>query len=93
MTFTIGAIFPCIADLKIVIRQDAIAHKYEVRVVKFDTHRYTIVCSKSQCPWCIHASKLADTNGFVIKVANIEATYASRVDEFETQIAHISTIS
>ena len=77
MTLAIGKHYDDIATLRKAVKDAAILKHFEFAVVKSDSSRYTVQCSKHHsltCKWRLHASRNADSLTFTIKTFTEEHT-------------------
>ncbi|MCO5580808.1 hypothetical protein L7F22_034679 [Adiantum nelumboides] len=56
------------------VREQAIKFHVELRLVKSDRSRYTVVCKTEGCMWHLHASLVFGGSGCVVKAFHDEHT-------------------
>lgn len=69
----VGQEFPDVKAFRSAIKEAAIAHHFELRIVKSDLIRYIAKCASEGCPWRIRAIKLPNAPTFTIR--SLEGTH------------------
>ena len=62
----VGATFPNSKAFRVALRQLAIREDWSFDTQYSDTKRFRASCTDEDCPWRIHASKLPNTNTFMV---------------------------
>ncbi|WVZ82562.1 hypothetical protein U9M48_029816, partial [Paspalum notatum var. saurae] len=73
----VGAIYPCMDDFRMAIRQHAIVNEFELGTEKSDKTRFRGFCKAAGCPWVIRARTQAD-NSVRVQINTIEHRCASK---------------
>ncbi|MCO5603332.1 hypothetical protein L7F22_057482 [Adiantum nelumboides] len=73
-TLSLDAQYESLDVLRSMVREQAIKPHVELRLVKFDQSRYTIVCKKEGCMWRLHAYLISGGPGCVVKACHDEHT-------------------
>uniref|UniRef100_A0A8R7TCB9 Transposase MuDR plant domain-containing protein n=1 Tax=Triticum urartu TaxID=4572 RepID=A0A8R7TCB9_TRIUA len=63
---------------RVALRQLAIREDWSFNTQYSDTRRFRANCTDEDCPWRIHASKLPNTNTFMVKKLPFEHTCGSK---------------
>jgi len=58
----VGAVYPCMRDFRLAVRQHAIVHEFELGTAKSDKQRFRGFCKANGCPWVIRAKTQADNS-------------------------------
>ncbi|MCO5576240.1 hypothetical protein L7F22_030049 [Adiantum nelumboides] len=73
-TLSLGAQYESLDAIRSMVRELAIKSHVELRLVKSDRSRYTVVCKTEGCLWRLHASLISGGPGCVIKALHDEHT-------------------
>ena len=64
----VGATFPNSKAFKVALRQLAIREDWSFNTEHSDTERFRGSCTDKECPWRIHASKIKNTDTFMVRL-------------------------
>lgn len=70
----VGQTFTTFTAFREALKKYSIAHGFNFKYKKNETHRVTVVCKSQGCPWRIHVSRLATTHLVSIKTMTSKHT-------------------
>ncbi|KAM7253947.1 hypothetical protein ACFE04_031629 [Oxalis oulophora] len=70
----VGKEYPDASTCRRILKEAAIHHRFEMKILKSDKIRFTAKCANEGCPWRIYASKLPEVSTFVVKTLHAEHT-------------------